>query len=237
MRRALALSFVAFVTLASACKAREGSACRKGESTCLDKETALTCVAEKYVRAPCAGPLGCTKFEAHANCDNSVSNDGDACLSEADEEYACTPDKKRALVCTHGRFARYMECRGKGGCSVDGRTVACDTAVASVGDPCKAQGATACTEDGKQMVTCQNGAFAVYRQCRGQYGCYTKDDAPTCDLTRSLEGDPCGVNGLVVCSVDGQSELVCQGSTFMRSRACKKGCTVTTRAAKNIQCE
>lgn len=84
MRRALALSFVAFVTLASACKAREGSACRKGESTCLDKETALTCVAEKYVRAPCAGPLGCTKFEAHANCDNSVSNDGDACLSEAD---------------------------------------------------------------------------------------------------------------------------------------------------------
>jgi hypothetical protein len=235
MRRALSFAYV--VALVVACKAGEGSACKKGESTCLDKGSALSCIAEKYVRAPCAGPLGCTKFETHANCDNSVSNEGDVCLSEAEEEYACTPDKKRALVCTKGRFVRYMECRGKGGCSVDGRTVACDTAISNVGDPCKAQGATACTEDGKQMVTCQNGKFVLYRHCRGQYGCYSKDDAPTCDLTKSLEGDTCGVNGLVVCSVDGQSELVCQGSTFMRSRACKKGCTVTARAGKNIQCD
>ncbi len=233
----VAFSFAAALVLAAGCKKGEGSSCKKGESTCLDKQNALTCVAEKYVKAPCAGPMGCTKFESHANCDSSVANDGDACLTEGDEEYACTPDKKRALVCAQGRFSRYMECRGKGGCSVNGRTVACDTSVANPGDPCKAQGATACTEDGKQMVTCQNGKFVVYRYCRGQYGCYTKDEAPTCDLTKSLEGDPCGVQGLVVCAMDGQTELICQGSTFLRSRTCKKGCTVTTRAGRTIDCQ
>lgn len=228
---------VALVALASACKRGEGSACKGRESTCLDKTTALTCVSEKLVKAPCGGPLGCTKFEDHANCDSSEANEGDACLTEADEEYACTPDKKRALVCTHGIMTRYLECRGKGGCSVSGRTVACDTSIANVGDPCKAAGATACTADAKQMVICQNSKFTLYRQCRGTSGCYMKDETPTCDLTRSLEGDPCGVQGLVVCSMDGQSELVCQGSTFLRSRGCKKGCTVTGRVGRNIECD
>src|SRR5690606_9117407 len=148
----------------------------------------------------CQGPLGCAKLGEHANCDDSVAVEGDACIS--DEEYACTPDKKRALVCSGGKFQRYLECRGKAGCSLLGRTVSCDTSVAEKDDPCKTQGAVACTADQKHMVVCRDGKFVLHRYCRGQFGCQTKGDTPTCDETLSLEQDPCGLPGQVVCSVD-----------------------------------
>jgi hypothetical protein len=41
-----------------------------------------------------------------------------------------------------------------------------------------------------------------------------------------------------VCSVDGQMELICQGSAFMRSRSCRKtGCTVTNRPGRPVDCD
>ena len=109
--------------------------------------------------------------------------------------------------------------------------------VAEKDDPCKSQGAVACTPDGKEMVTCRDGKFARHRYCRGQYGCQTKGDAPTCDETLSLEQDPCGLPGQVVCSIDAQTELVCQGGVFVRSRSCRKsGCMVTSRPGRPIEC-
>jgi hypothetical protein len=158
-------------------------------------------------------------------------------MGVSDEEYACSADKKRALLCKNGRFEPYLECRGKAGCALLGQQVSCDTSVASKGDPCKVQGASACSVEQKEMLVCRDGKFVTYRYCRGQYGCYTKGDAPACDETLSLEGDPCGLPGYVVCSVDKQSELICQGGTFVKSRACRKsGCSVITRAGGGIEC-
>lgn len=231
---ALAVALVA----AAGCRKGPGSSCKPGESTCADKKTALACRGGKFVEVACGGPLGCNKFQNHANCDDSVAVEGDACMGEDDEEYACSPDKKRALYCKDGRFQAYLECRGKGGCALLGRTISCDNSLAEKGDPCKTQGQVACAVGQKQMLVCRDGKFDLYRYCRGQFGCYMKGDAPTCDETLSLEGDPCGLPGYVVCSVDGKSELVCQGGRFQTSRACRKsGCVVTNRPGRAIDCQ
>ena len=218
------------------CKKHEGSSCKAGESTCIDKVQALSCKGAKMATVKCDGPLGCTTYEGRANCDDSVANAGDACMNDGEEQVACTPDKTRALVCKGGVFERSLECRGKGGCVVTGRsTVTCDTSVADKGAPCRTQGSLACTSDGKQMVVCRNGAFDLHRQCRGARGCQVTD-APSCDETLALEQDPCGMPGQIVCSVDGKSELICQSGMFTRSRACKKGCTVTGKPGRPIEC-
>jgi hypothetical protein len=232
----VAAAFASFASLLlAACGKRAGGSCKAGESMCIEKEKALTCQGGKLVEVQCAGPLACTKLGEHANCDDSVSTEGDHCMAE--EEYACMPDKKKALVCKGGVFQRYLECRGKAGCSLLGRTVSCDTSVAEKDDPCKTQGAVACTSDQQHMVVCRDGKFILHRYCRGQFGCQTKSDAPTCDETLSLEQDPCGLPGQVVCSVDKTSELVCQGGIFVRSRSCKKtGCVVTSRPGRPIEC-
>lgn len=238
-RRAAAFVSSLFIVslLLAACGKRAGGSCKPGESTCLDKGKALACQGGKFAEVACTGPLGCNKLQDHAICDDSVANEGDGCMADADDEYACTPDKKRALLCKGGRFALHLECRGKGGCSLLGRSVSCDTSIAEQGDPCKVQGSQACTGDQKRMVICRDGKFALHRYCRGQHGCQARDDAPACDETLSLEQDPCGLPGQIVCSVDGKTELVCQGGMFVRSRACKKsGCTVTSRPGRPIEC-
>lgn len=230
----LALSIASVLT--AACGKKAGGSCKGTESTCLDKKTALACRGGTFAEVACAGPMGCSKYEDHANCDTSVASAGDPCLGE-DDEYACSPDGKRAVVCKGGKFEPWLECRGKAGCTMLGRTASCDTSIAEIGDTCKTQGAVACGGDQKHMVICRDGSFALYRQCRGQYGCYNKGETPSCDLTISLAGDPCGIPGQVVCAVDGKSELVCQGGVFTKSITCKTACTVTNRPGRPIDCQ
>ena len=202
---------------------------------CLDKHTALACRGDKLTAVACAGPMACVKFQDHANCDTSVATAGQPCMGEEDE-YACSPDKKHALVCKGGSFVPYLECRGKAACAMLGRTISCDSSIAEKGDPCKVQGAVACGEDQKHMLVCKDGKFDVHRYCRGQYGCFLRGETPSCDETLSLAGDPCGIPGQVVCSVDGRNELVCQGGVFTKSLSCKNGCTVTNRPGRPIDC-
>ncbi len=232
----IATSLLVIVLLVAACGKKAGGSCKGSESSCFDKKTALSCQGGKFVSVSCAGPLGCTKFQEHANCDTSVANEGDLCMGDGEDEYACSPDRKRAVVCKSGKYERYLECRGKGRCSVLGHTISCDTSVAAKGDPCKSQGTVACTEDQKMMLTCRDGKFDLYRYCRGMYGCFMKGESPSCDETLSMEGDPCGIPGQVVCNVDGSSELVCQNGSFGRSRSCKKGCRVTNGPGRPIEC-
>lgn len=235
--RAFALVLLFASALLPACGRKAGSSCKPGESLCANKTTALTCQGGTLAEVACQGPLGCNKFQDHANCDDSVAAAGDRCMGEADDEYACSLDKKRALLCKNGKFERYLECRGKGGCALLGHQVSCDTSVAAKDDPCKVQGASACSEDQKEMMVCRDGKFAHYRYCRGLAGCYTKEDAPACDETLSLDGDECGLPGFVVCSTDGQSELVCQGGRFVKSRTCRTGCTVIAGGRGGIDCK
>jgi len=232
-----ALSIFALLTAASSCSKKSGGACKGNEAICSpDKKTALVCRNGTFAEVACAGPAACAKFQTdHINCDTSLAAQNDACMGEEDE-YACSADKKHAYVCKGGKFEPHLECRGKGGCSMLGRTVSCDMSVASKGDPCKTQGAVACGEDQKHMVVCRDGRFELYRYCRGQYGCFVKGEAPSCDETLSAINDPCGLPGQVVCSVDGKSELVCQGGAFMKSITCKNACTVTNRPGRPIDC-
>ena len=222
---------------ASACRSREGAKCKPGESTCNGKDSALACHDGKLEAVACRGPLGCTKVQEHASCDDSIADVGDPCMGITEEEYACSVDKKRALLCNGKKFERFLECRGTAGCNLLGQQVSCDTTVAAKGDPCKTQGASACSVDQKEMLICKDGKFAGYRFCRGQYGCYMKGESPACDETLSMEGDPCGVPGYIVCSLDKTNELVCQGGTFVRVRPCKKGCSVNTRPGGGIDCQ
>ncbi len=221
-------SIIAFSLVVACGGKKEGGKCKANEQTCLDKQNALVCRGDKFVKVACNGPLGCTKFEQKANCDDSIAMEGDACMGATDEEYACSPDKKRALACKGGVFQKLLECRGAAGCSQLGTQLSCDTSLAAKGDPCKTQGQVACSADGTEMVICRDGKFVLHRFCRGPKHCSLDHDQPQCDETLSMEGDPCSHQGRVVCSTDGQSELTCQGSTFLKSRSCKKsGCTVS----------
>ncbi len=226
---------LAALALSPACKKAPGGSCKGSVATCTDKKTAITCRGGTFAEVACAGPNGCAKYQDHAACDTSLASVGDACMGE-DDEYACSPDKKRGLVCKNGRFETHLECRGQAGCAMLRHTMSCDQSVAAKGDACTTQGAVACGEDQKHMVVCRDGRFEVHRYCRGQYGCSAKGETPSCDETLSLVGDPCGIPGQVVCAADGKSELVCQGGTFMKSISCKHGCTVTNRPGRPIDC-
>lgn len=230
------LTFAVASLLTAACGKKAGSSCKGTESTCLDKKTALACRGGTLAEVACAGPLGCSNYKDHANCDTSVASAGQPCLGE-DDEYACSRDGKHAFVCKAGKFEPWLECRGKAGCSMLGRSLSCDTSIAEAGDACKTQGAVACGVDLKHMLVCRDGKLALYRHCRGQYGCGFRGDAPSCDETISLAGDPCGIPGQVVCAVDGKTELVCQGGVYTKSLTCKTACTVTNRPGRPVDCQ
>lgn len=218
------------------CAKREGARCTGTQSICANKTEALSCRDGTFQRVACRGPLACNDYQDHANCDDSVAEAGDACMTDRDEHFACSSDTKRAVVCKGGRYERWQECRGKLGCSLLGERVSCDVSVARPGDPCKAPGSMACDEDHAHLLECRDGAFAVRRNCRGRFGCTLKDDVPACDETISLEGDPCGIAGYMACSVDAKSELSCQGGRFVKTRSCKGICTVTSRSGRAIEC-
>jgi hypothetical protein len=222
--------------LALSCGGKKvGGSCSSSESTCVDKKTAIACRGGTFAQVPCAGPGGCSKYKDHANCDTSSAAPGDGCMGE-DDEYACTADNKHLLACKGGKFEPYLECRGKTGCSISGRAFSCDATVAEKGDVCKTPSATACSVDGKQLLTCRDGKFALQRYCRGKNGCAPSNEGSSCDETMALVGDPCGVSGQIVCALDGKSELVCQSGAFFQSISCKNGCTVTGRPGHPIDC-
>ena len=104
------------------------------------------------------------------------------------------------------------------------------TSGAAKNEPCKVKGAAACAEDQKEMLVCRDGKFAHYRYCRGQAGCYTKDDAPACAETLSLELDECGLPGYVLRSAAGLSELPFPDCRYAESRSRRHCRTLTPRA-------
>lgn len=235
-KRHVVVSFAVAALLVVACGGKKvGGPCQGTESTCEGKKTALACRAGTYAAVACNGAGGCSKYKDHANCDTSVASAGDACMGE-DDEYACSADKKRVLLCKGGKFEALLECRGQAGCAISGKAFTCDNSVAEKGDVCKALGANACSADEKQLLVCRDGKFGLHRYCRGAKGCTVSPDGPVCDETIAIAGDPCGVPGRIVCAADGKSELVCQGGVYTKSISCKNGCTVTNRPSQPIEC-
>ncbi|NOU31477.1 MAG: hypothetical protein HOO96_26560 [Polyangiaceae bacterium] len=238
VRKSIALLVVgSMVMLGVACKAKVGGSCKPGKDTCSDGKTALHCGKDnKYVEVKCAGPLGCLKLGSHMSCDDSVGDVDQPCMGESEEEYACSANKKKAVVCKDGKYSLHLECRGPKGCSMIGKMLNCDNTIAEKGDPCTKPGNYSCSVDAKNMFICKDGKWDVWRYCRGRDACQVKLSEVSCDVSISEMNDPCGVPGSLACSTDGKLQLICRGGKFVQDRECKKqGCNITN--AKRIECQ
>jgi hypothetical protein len=131
----------------------------------------------------CLGERNCVMEQKKVTCDNSIANTGDACREE--DDYACSPDKKVAVVCRSGKFTVASNCKGKNGCRVTGDKntgfkVECDDSIANIGDPCDKEGHFACAPDEKQIVKCVGKKFAADDKCKKQEKCAVKGELVGC---------------------------------------------------------
>lgn len=150
-----------------------------------DKKSMLQCQKNKWTLVQsCLGDHGCGMEKKKVTCDNSLANVGDVCRE--DEDYACTPDRKTAVVCRGGKFVQATLCKGAKGCKVTGTkeagfNVACDDSIAAAGDPCEKEDHFACSPDDRAIMKCHGKKFDVDEKCKakekcqirgGQIGCY-----------------------------------------------------------------
>lgn len=155
-------------------------------------------------------PLGCGSAKV-----------GDPCKEETTDAKCLTKDK--AFVCDKEKIAE-VACRGPKGCEEAQKTVSCDNTLAEEGDVC-AGTAYACTVDKKARLACKDGKFEVESKCLGDDGCSSGGFLVECDGSRSEPNAKCEKEGSVACSADDKSLLVCKGSKYVFSSACKEGCT------------
>jgi hypothetical protein len=165
--------------------ATPGEPCDIEDFTCsADGKSQLRCDGAHWsVSNACKGPDGCTmtprgKSGYSLSCDYNVADVGDACMKN--DQWACSSDMKANLRCAEGHFALAQACKGPKGCTVtknrgdDTTTVACDSAIADLGDVCFGEGG-ACSTDGHSMLKCDHGQFARAHAC--PRGCTVdKDD-------------------------------------------------------------
>jgi len=150
-----------------------------------DKKAMLQCTKNKWTLAQsCLGDRACVMEKKKVTCDNSVANLGDACREE--EDYACAPDHKSAVVCRGSKFIQASLCKGQKGCRVTGTKdagfkVECDDSIAAVGDPCEKEEHFSCAADERAILKCHAKKFDVEEKCKskekcqirgGQVGCY-----------------------------------------------------------------
>ncbi len=170
--------------------AKEGEVCNLSNNfVCTaDKKAMLECQKNKWVTSQtCLGERGCSINEKKITCDNSIANLDDKCPAEDDGiDYACTPDKKAALVCRKGKFVMASPCKGPKACRVagdksSGFKVECDDSVANVGDPCEKEGHYACAPDERSIVRCKDKKFVQDDKCtKPKERCTLRDNQVGC---------------------------------------------------------
>lgn len=149
-----------------------------------DKKSMLECSKNRWSMVQsCLGERSCAMDQKKVTCDNSVANLGEVCREE--EDYACSSDKKNALVCKGGKFTIASNCKGKNLCRVTGDKAAgfkveCDDSTAAVGDTCDKEGHFACTADEKQIVKCVNKKFIGDDKCKPKEKCAVKGELVGC---------------------------------------------------------
>lgn len=130
-------------------------------------------------------------------------------------------DPKTEMWCQDGKLAT-GPCKGPKGCTTEGTTMRCDISANAVGEPCSPddQDAAACTADGKSMVVCEKGKYAI-RPCRGPKACKELGKVD-CDESMAQLGDACSGAGYK-CSVDGKSLLQCKDGKAALDEKCPEG--------------
>jgi len=205
---------------------KSGDRCRLADQlVCAASDRALVCDGKAWGEIPCRGARGCTRHAEADECDDTTAAEGDRCPRNPPLDYACTPDRARALVCRDGRFAVWRDCRGPDGCRVvDGRNVQCDTTLGAPGDPCAQPGTYACSVDRAAMLVCDGSTLSPATTCRGPQGCHIERDTRRveCDDTVAHEGDPCDQPARITCAADHESELVCEEHAYVKKRDCRR---------------
>ena len=230
---ALLVAFVACVG-----RPAPGKPCKKvGAYICTDPATALYCNAGVLQAIPCKGTRGCSGGAVSPSCDDDLAQEGDACMATTNENYACSTDHKKMLLCKDGKYAMKRKCGGPSACEVKStlNEVDCDYSISEAGDPCMA-GKVACTPDAKMALRCVGDKFVNDNACRGPKGCRSIPTGVDCDETVSMEGDPCDTDQEASCTMDAKSELICQASKYVKKRDCRggKGCWV---AGHTLHCD
>lgn len=216
----------AIVVVAAACRTTPtaGERCVVANQLfCPRAGGALVCESSAWVEVPCKGARGCEHRGTASDCDDTLASEGDRCPLGPPEDYACTSDRGRALICRDGHFGVWRACRGPEGCQVvDGRNVQCDTTLGEPGDPCAKKGAYACSTDKSAMLMCDGSQLALASSCRGPTGCRIERESNRvdCDDAVAQEGDPCDQPRRIACSVDGKAELVCDANRYAKKRGC-----------------
>lgn len=237
-RAAAFAAAAAAVVSVAACRDRPapGRACRiVDQLVCASGDRALQCEPARgtlvapagsstmWEEVPCKGAHGCSRKGDTDECDDTVATEGDACPRNPPLDYACTADRKSALVCKEGRYSLWRACRGPDGCQVEGsRNVRCDTTLGEAGDPCAQPGTYACSTDARTMLQCDGSVLGPASSCRGPGGCRVQRETRKveCDDALAQEGDPCNQPKRIACAEDRKSELSCQGSKYVRKREC-----------------
>lgn len=150
-----------------------------------DKKGMLQCTKNRWTLVQtCLGDRACSMEKKKVICDNSVSKEGDACRET--DDYACSVDKKTALVCKNGVFVQSGQCKGPNGCKITGSKdagfkVSCDDSIANQGDACDKEDHYSCSSDARLILKCKSKKFDIEDRCKpkekceirgGQVGCY-----------------------------------------------------------------
>jgi hypothetical protein len=153
----------------------------EGVAVCVGGDAMLSCRGRKFERVPCRGARGCEMIGAQANCDQSVSELGEAC--KKDNAKACSADKTQVLSCADGHMTAQYFCRGEGRCSSSGGKLGCDQTTAKLGDACDKSlaGHIACSEDKKSLITCQNERFVPSEKCKPGTLCVVSGQSTKCE--------------------------------------------------------
>ena len=207
----------------------EGAAC-EGKSEDCDGVDLVQCKEGTYHHIPCQGPKGCAHGKSGFSCDTSIGTPGKACFGK--NNAGCTLDKKAMVHCIDDEFVLDKSCAGPEGCNVsDEGKISCDVSLANLGAPCINGGA--CATDFSAVLTCQDHAYAAYRNCRGQNGkCVLSHDEVACNHPElATVGDPCQ-GEISACSEDHKAWLTCDDGVF----ALQKKCRLCEQVGTRVEC-
>jgi len=173
--------FLLVLLTAAACNREPGpgDSCKPTDIRCVDPKTELACQKGVFMAAPCKGPMGCREDNKHLTCDTTGNAEGDSCSTDGEGTAQCIGDKQR-ITCRSGTYTIDF-CRGPAGCRSDVGSVRCDQTKGEPGDPCHGN-TSACSGDGKSVLSCHADRLAVAAQCPGEGGCSISEREVSCDL-------------------------------------------------------
>lgn len=95
-----------------------GEPCVTDKPECkLDGKGVIECKDNKWVLVQkCAGMNGCVANAQGWKCDMSTGDEGDPCMPESKDTYACTTDKATMLRCDGAKMVAHAKCPGRHGC-------------------------------------------------------------------------------------------------------------------------